>query len=338
MLKKISFTTSLIALALLIYFALKVNNAIPTPKLEKQDVYYSYLEGQRLLQGENPYARILDGDMRLNKKYATYFPLFYEISALSQKIGLQEYPRWIYYWMIVFRGFELAIGVLLYTYFAQKKMEWGGIVAAGFWLFNRWGLRMIATANLDYIPIFFALAALLIFPRKKWLSLLLFSLSLALKQIGIFMAPLFVIWVFQQEQGWPQKIRQALVASGIIASVPLLSSLPFLFWNAEGLIKSILFSATRFADNHFAAESLDVLMGWQGPAARIPMLLLFLGVYLLAFYKKEKRFSAVMLIFIIFVTFNSVLYEGYMTWLVAFIPLLVDDLRLDETTPATTSP
>ena len=334
MLKKISLPASLITLAVLIFCAFRVNNAIPTPKLEKQDVYYSYVEGQRILNGENPYTRILEGDMRANKKYATYFPLFYELSALSQKIGLQEYPRWIYYWMIVFRAFELAIGALLYWYFMRQGFEWGGVLAAGFWLFNRWGLRMVATANLDYLPIFFALAGLMLFPRKKWPALLFFSLSLALKQIAIFLAPLFLIWLWHSAEDTRQKAWQTLKGGALIASMPLLSSLPFLLWNAEGLVKSVLFSATRYADNHFAAESLDVLMGWQGPAARLPMLALLLGVYLLAFWKKEKNYSAVVLIFIIFITFNSVLYEGYMTWLVAFLPLLVQELLPPKSIPS----
>ena len=41
-----------------------------------EDIYYTWLEGKRLLAGENPYARVLAGNMRENDKYATYFPLF----------------------------------------------------------------------------------------------------------------------------------------------------------------------------------------------------------------------------------------------------------------------
>ena len=43
---------------------------------KNEDVYYIYLEGKRIIDGENPYERILEGDMRINKKYPTYFPLF----------------------------------------------------------------------------------------------------------------------------------------------------------------------------------------------------------------------------------------------------------------------
>ena len=35
------------------------------------DIYFVYLEGTRLVDGENPYARVLAGDMRVNDKYAT---------------------------------------------------------------------------------------------------------------------------------------------------------------------------------------------------------------------------------------------------------------------------
>ena len=57
------------------------------------DVYYSWVEGARLLEGENPYATILEGDMLENQKYATYFPLFYLLSAVSQLIGLRAYAE-----------------------------------------------------------------------------------------------------------------------------------------------------------------------------------------------------------------------------------------------------
>lgn len=35
------------------------------------DVYFIYLEGQRLTDGENPYARMLASDMLHNDKYAS---------------------------------------------------------------------------------------------------------------------------------------------------------------------------------------------------------------------------------------------------------------------------
>jgi len=323
--RKISIFVSSLILLVLIFFAVKLNRLIPNPKLEKQDIYYSFLEGQRIGQGINPYERILDGDMLSNRKYATYFPLFYEASFFSQKLGLKNYESWIYYWGIVFECFSIGIAILLFTNMSYQKMELAGLFAAGFWLFNRWTLKMIETVNMDFIPIFFLLAALVLFPQKKWLSLFLFSVSLALKQIAIFVAPLFVIWTFQNMKLENEKIKQTLACIGIMTSVPLLSSLPFLLWNAEGLVKSVLFSATRLPDNHFSAQSLDVILGLEGIAARIPMIILLLVLYWLALKSISNKYILTLLVMAVFIMFNSVLYDGYMTWFFALVPLLVAD-------------
>ncbi len=39
--------------------------------MDGEDIYYSWIEGGRILHGENPYARVLQGDMQNNSKYAT---------------------------------------------------------------------------------------------------------------------------------------------------------------------------------------------------------------------------------------------------------------------------
>ena len=64
------------------------------PSDNRPDIFYSYVEGRRLVEGENPYARILLGDMRTNDKYATYFPLFYLFSGGAQLAGAGrcQYP------------------------------------------------------------------------------------------------------------------------------------------------------------------------------------------------------------------------------------------------------
>jgi uncharacterized membrane protein len=255
----------------------------------------------------------------------TYFPLFYELSALSQRLGLDSYDRWIDIWGGIFRLFDLAIAMLLFFALAKQKMEWIGVFAAVFWLFNRWTLKTIATNNLNFIPIFFMLAALVFFPRRKILSLLMFSLSLAFKQIGVFIAPLFLIWLYISETELRAKLRQVLTGAALIVSVPFFTSLPFLLWSAEGLFKSIMFSATRAAETHFEAPSMDFFAGLEGLPARLPMLFLMFFIYWLAYRGIAKKYTAAFLVLAIFVNFNSVLYEGYLAWLFVLLPLLLLD-------------
>jgi hypothetical protein len=321
---RVSLIASFSVVILLIYLAHELNFLIPEPVLETQDIYFSYIEGKRLLEGKNPYKRILEGDMLENQKYATYFPVFYELSYISQKLGLRPYLSWLIFWKKIFAIFEFGIALLLYIALAREKLEWMGVFAAAFWLFNRWTLKIVEVSNLDFIPIFFMLLSLILLPRKKWLSLFLFSLSLGFKQIAIFLAPLYLIWVWHsadQKDRW----KELALASLVIISVPLVSGLPFLIWNAEGFVKSILFSATRIGSNKFEVSSVDQIMGWQGLSARLLMLALMCAVYLAALRGYGKKYFAALLIMSIFLNYNTVLFAQYLAWVVPLTPMVLCD-------------
>jgi len=319
-LRKISLVSSFVVLLLMVVFGCYVNLTVPKPVMEEQDIYYSYVEGSRLVEGENPYARVLESDMRRNKKYATYFPVFYELSYLSQLWGLDSFEKWMAFWSLIFMVFEFELAALLYLVLAQQKLEWAGVFAAAFWLFNRWTLVMVATQNMDFIPIFLLVASLLLFPRRQGLSLFLFSLSLGFKQIAIFLVPLYLIWVFRA--GGSDWLKQVAKAVALIASVPLVSALPFLVWNARGFVKSVLFSATRVGSS-LGGISLDAVMGWDGLPARIVMLALMLLVYLLASKGGPRRYLLCFFVMAVFVAFNTVLFIQYFVWLVPLLLLLL---------------
>lgn len=329
--RRVLLIASFFVFLLLVVLAREVNQAIPEPLFENQDIYYSYLEGRRLREGKNPYARVLEGDMLENQKYATYFPVFYELSFVSQNLGLKQSFAWIAFWKVIFVIFEFAVGFLLYAALAQRRLEWLGVFAAGFWLFNRWTLKVVEMSNLDFIPIFFMLLSLLLFPRHKWWAIFLFSLSLGFKQIAIFMAPLYLIWIWRaatEQTRW----KDLALATLLIVSVPLVSGLPFLFWNAEGFIKSIVFSATRYGSNQFDIPSLDQIMGWQGVSARLVMLALMGAVYVAAWRGYGKKYFAAFLVMTVFLDYNAVLYSQYPAWVAPLVPLVLLDFERPEFT------
>jgi hypothetical protein len=298
------------------FVALRINVLFWGEDTRGSDTYYSWVEGRRILDGENPYERILHGNMRENRKYATYFPLFYEISALTQVVGYRPYESWIGFYRYIFLACNLAIGFALYTLTFSRR-AWGlSLLAVLFWYFNRWTLAASKIVALDFIPILLMVISLGIFERHRKTSLLLFSLSLAIKQIAIFIAPLYLIWEYQQSRS----LKNVIIAGLWIASIPLITSIPFLAWNAEGFIKSIAFSATRDGSTRQNWESIDVITNVSGLLARLPILVLFIGTYFASWQKALGRYAAAMLVMAIFVAFNPVLYVQYFAWL---IPLLL---------------
>lgn len=299
-------------------------------KTEGEDIYYTWIEGKRIIAGENPYARVLSGNMRQNQKYATYFPAFYLLSSFTQLVGFREYSAWISLWKPIFLIFNIGIAGLIFYQLTKRRLLPIGLFAALFWLLNRWTLHVTKIAQLDFIPIFFLILSLAILHRHKYSSFLIFGLSLAFKQIAIFVLPLYLIWAWQSAE--LNKLKNTLIALGLILFIPALTSLPFIFWSAEGFFKSILFSATRNPSSEWAALSLDALIREQitdfvGIKAKLPMLLLMSLVFLSAMQRQIGVYTSVLLIMSVFVDYNSVLFRQYFCWIVPFIPLVVCDIR-----------
>jgi hypothetical protein len=111
----------------------------------------------------------------------------------------------------------------------------------------------------------------------------------------------------------------------VIASVPVLTSLPFLFWNLKGFVYSILFSATR---NPFqfkqSSESVDMLIHLSGIPGRLPMLVMLLVVYIVAWRNKLNMLLASMLAMAIFIAFNPVFFDQYMPWFILTLLLSIE--------------
>ena len=196
-------------------------------------------------------------------------------------------------------------------------------VAAVFWLFNRWTLHVIMIANTDFIAVFLLIASLGVLRRYPRASLLLLSFSLGVKQMAVFLIPLYLVWVWQDVG--ERRVRRTLLAALLIASVPAISSLPFLVWDAEGLFQSLLFSATRYPVDHFGVLSLDARLGWEGLPARLPMLALMLAIYAIALRGRIGRYTASLLVMAVFIGYNSVLFLQYMVWIIPLVPLVVYD-------------
>ena len=321
----------IISLGLLIHIKFWLT---PSDALKEQDIYYIWLEGKRIISGENPYARVLTGDMRVNDKYATYFPLVYLFCALVQKLGFPEFRDWLYLWRPISFAFHISIVALILRYFQQRGLWMLGFVASTIILLGRWSIYIVRVHHLEFAAIFFLLFSLIILKQKKRLSLLMFSVSLGIKQIGIFLLPLYLIYLWKNSTK-KQRIKEVFWGFSIILSIPVLTSLPFIIWNAEGFFKSILFSATRLGASHIqVAPSVDVIFSQKftwvvGLKAKLLMLFLMGMVYLSFLKEKVSIFVSFTITMMIFLYFNSVLFLQYFLWPLCLIPFaLIESIAL----------
>ncbi len=340
------------------------------PVVGKPDILYIWRDSVRLATGQNPYERVLAGNMRTNDKYATYFPLFYLLGALVHTLGLQTFDSWIIFWRVVFLACAIGTALLIYILLNKSGRPLLAGVAAAFWLLHRWTLASATSANIDFLSIFFlTLSLALLYSYRSpaarpaggggsadqrtpvawrlWGALLSLSVSLAIKQIAIFLVPLYCIWVWHSAHtpmavsgraGWRQtRIMRAAVALLTILSLPLIVALPFLAWNAPGFVLSILFSATRTATMGSSAASASWILGeifppFTGIASRLIIVLALLGVYAAAARREVQMFTAGLLTMAVFVGFNPVFFNQYLTWLLPFIALIACDHAPDHDT------
>lgn len=297
------------------------NRQYATHDLRGDDIYYSFVEGQRIVNGENPYARIMKGNMRDNDKYATYLPGFYLASAAVQWAGLSDFPSWLGLWRKIFAAFHLGVGALLLWAFWSVRRPWLGIAASAFWVFNRWSLLVLYIAHLDTMAIFFLVLALLLLRRYPLAAFLSLGVSLAIKQIAVFVVPLFFLWMWL-ESSPAQRTRRLVWATLALAAVPLAASVPFLLWNAKGFVFSLLFSATRAPSAHLGMEGVDPFIESDGLFARLPMLLLLGAVYAGYYLRRIPLPVALISAMTVFVSYNPVLFRQYVSWVLPLVPLL----------------
>jgi hypothetical protein len=290
-----------------------------------EDITYFFRDSQLLLNGQNPYSRILEGNMYQNDKYTTVFPLFIEISSLSQVLGLDNIDHWLAFWQWIFLASNLAIAGLFFYLFKPPGTLVVGLGVTLIWLFNRWSLYTAQARYMDIIPIFLLVLALHLLPRRRWLALFIFSLSLALKQMGIFLLPLFLIEIWNNSaKKYP--FIQVGFAGLAIASLPILSSMPMMIWDLKGFAESILFSTTRNQWQFIPPViSLDMFLGLSSYAARLPMLTLMALFYLGAFLKQTSLKLAAVLVMGTFLGFNAIFFNQYFLWVLALVPLVIQE-------------
>jgi hypothetical protein len=303
---------------------------VPKEDPAKADIYYDFLEAQRIVAGENPYERILSSDMRTNQKYATDFPLFYLLSAGVVKLGLQEFPQFVAFWRLVFLLFNAGAGVILFYLLWPRRGLLLAVLGVLFWFSSRWILYVTSSDNIDYPAVFFLLLSFWLLPRHRLWAFLALSLSLGFKQLGVILVPLFLIAVWQSER--QHRIRAVLAAGAVLASTLVVTSAPFLAANPEAFLKSMVFEWVRDAATHVDAASLGVLLGLSGAASRLPFFVLVALVYALFWRRKVGLYTAGLLALAAFINFNPVLFLQYFAWFTPFFPLAASEVFLGSET------
>lgn len=290
------------------------------------DIEYVWREGTEILNGKNPYAKA-GVDTKHGSKYAAYFPLSYIISAGIQKMGFASFDSWLTVIRPIIFISQLISALLALLYCYKKEKLFIGIFGFFLILFHRFALYPARVSHVDFPAIAFLLIGIMLLSKKPRTAYMLIGTSLAIKQMAIFTIPALLIYAWHQNKSF-KKVTMSFV---LMALVPIVTLIPFIIDSPKGTAQSILFAVERAATGDFASPDIATTLDIHGIWARIPMLGMFLLVYLACWRREMYIFGATLAIFIIFAGFNPVLFFQYLAWIIPFVPLAISEATLSGT-------
>lgn len=288
-------------------------------KTKYRDIYFIWVEGERIASGVNPYERVRESDMVHNEKYPTYLPPIYLFTGLLVWLGMDSFPLFLFSWRILILGFDLAVGIFLFYYCRRREREAAGLFAAFFWFFSRWNLYVWEIGNTESIILFLMILSIFLWEKKPLAAGLLFGGALGLKHFGIVFLPVLL--------AHSKDTRDGLKRLCYVMIIPVASSLPFFLGSPEGFTKAMLFSVVRGASSHMMedAKSIRILLGESGWGPRIFLFLAFVLYWIAAIREKWNLWLSAALAFALFLSFNLILFTQYFVWVLPFGCLFLAD-------------
>jgi len=293
---------------------------------EHHDVWYFFRDSKLLYKGINPYSL-----WRTNPEAnpLDFFPLFALIGLVPMFLGYTTYSSWVSVMRVLYLAAELGIGAIIFRFSTTKKRPLLGLLGVSIWFFNLTTIKVWEILQTDSIVIFLALLGVYYLEKRPILANILLGCSVSIKQISVFLIPLFIIKQMKLipiiEITKKTQIKELIKTLFFILLVPFIISLPFLFLDYESLIKGLLFEAVRTASSHQIGKHSEILRYiadlFNIPAiiTRIPMLLAFLGLYIFYYKQEIDKYLFASLTFGIYLYFNSVVYKQYFVWPIPFI-------------------
>lgn len=298
--------------------------------MSEGDIHQIYVEGGRIAKGENPYERILHNDPN-KSDYPTYLPGFYLLGGLARVAGAKDFESWLTLWRAIFLVCHVLIGWLIFLYLWKHNSLTFAVLGSAFWLFNRWTLFVLRIGHLEPLAILLLVASLILLPRRYYTACVLFGCSLAVKQIAIFLLPLYVIYGYRQVHG-KRSLKGAFAGLFSITIIPTLISIPFLVDSPAGFIRSLLLSVSRRGEanlgNDLEVPTYDMLLGLEGLPAKVLVFGLMILAYRCLYRRFAPPFTLALLVLFLFADFNSVFFPQYMVWPLAFVPLALTEITL----------
>lgn len=303
-------------------WVVKEANAKKHWEFDNSDLIHEYNSALLVGSGQNPYSKILEGDLLINRKYATLFPLYYYLVNLVQIASDFRLEIFLDNFRTILFIAQIVAALYIYLFFRKENMKVVGLLAAAFFIFNRWSINVMSDAKQDFIAIAFLTVSLYYLKNKPVLAYLLYGFSLGVKHLGIFVLPIYLLPLFETKK----ITKDLLLRLSLIALPIVLPSIYFMLDNFKAFAYSMAFSFTRktaTTSTPSGYENLLILydIGVKNNTVffyilpRLPLVIFSLLNFFVLVTKRIRPSLYLLTSFFIFIAFNPVLFDQYLTWL-----------------------
>lgn len=292
---------------------------------EYRDIYFVWEEGKRIVAGENPYERVKNSELISNEKFPTYLPPIYLFAALAVKAGFREFGDFLVFWRFIILFFDIALGIFIYN-INSKERPLLGIFTVFIWFFSRWTLYPWEIANTESIILLMMVLSIYYWEKRPITACLLFGAALGIKHFGIVFLPILL--------AQSRNRKEALKRLGYILAIPLATSLPFFLLSPLGFSKALLFSVVREAGTHLLEDSISIaiLFGEYGILSRFFLFTVYILFWAIAIKEKWNLWLSASVAFLLFLSFNPVLFTQYFIWPLPFCLLYLGEINSGKNT------
>ena len=282
----------------------------------EKSVLNIYEGGDILTQKINLYSSSYTDDDQFDK---VLMPFPYLLSGLIKISGKNDFNSWVQIWELVCFAFYVCIGLVLLKPLSKANLILALIVMV-FWLFNRWSVNALINYDVNILTLFFVLYSLILLKPRKIMPYIIFGIAISINLFSLVLLPVYLIYFLKNTPNLTiPKLFKPII---LIIIVPALCSIFFIITDFSGFFSAI-FSSSSIIHAGDLPLSLNAFLGLSGFSAKLPLIIVIAGIYLLLLFDYIQKNVAFLILVLAKLSLSYSLGLDLFPWLIAAVSLVI---------------